>query len=99
MKCKDSDVFALESSIEKILNNGSWKGINEIGSELSTSGENSYKRWLTRNTQQFNTEQSEEIFYEELMDRMCNLFPMKYKKRKEMDNSTVKYARTMGHND
>lgn len=99
MKCKDSDVFALESSIEKILNNGSWKGINEIGSELSTSGENSYKRWLTRNTQQFNTEQSEEIFYEELMDRMCNLFPMKYKKRKEMDDSTVKYARTMGHND
>ncbi len=34
MKCKDSDVFALESSIEKILNTGEWKGIKEIETEL-----------------------------------------------------------------
>lgn len=95
MKCKDSDVFALESSIEKILNNGQWKDIEEIESELKSSDEDKYLNWFKRKNEQLSMEHSEELFYKELMDRMCKLFPMKYRH----DNNSSLYARTMGHND
>ena len=97
MQCKDSDVFALESSVEKILNKGDWKGLKEIENELSVSDENNYKSWLSRKKDQFQNEQSEELFYKDLMDRMCSLFPMKYRKSEEA--ASVKYARNIGHND
>lgn len=95
MKCKDSDVFALESSIEKILNSGQWKDIKEIETELKSSEENKYKSWFQRKNNEFNTEHSQELFYQELMDRMCKLFPMKYKH----DTKSSVYGRIMGHND
>lgn len=95
MKCKDSDVFALESSIEKILNTGQWKDIHEIETELKNSEERKYKSWYTRKNDQLSSEHSEELFYKELMDRMCKLFPMKYRH----DTKSALYARTIGYND
>ncbi|QUH29532.1 hypothetical protein [Vallitalea guaymasensis] len=93
MKCKDSDVFALESSIEKILNTGQWKDVKEIESELKSSEEVKYKNWFNRKNNDFNSEHAEELFYKELMDRMCKLFPMKYKH----DSKSAVYGRIMGH--
>ncbi|GMQ57705.1 hypothetical protein AN1V17_21000 [Vallitalea sediminicola] len=95
MKCKDSDVFALESSIEKILNTGQWKDIKEIESELKSSEEVKYKNWFNRKNNDFNSENAEELFYKELMDRMCKLFPMKYKH----DDESAEYGRIMGHHN
>ncbi|MCT4688677.1 hypothetical protein [Vallitalea sp.] len=95
MKCKDSDVFALESSIEKILNTGKWKDVKEIESELKSSEEVKCKNWFNRKNNDFNSEHAEELFYKELMDRMCKLFPMKYKH----DNESAGYGRIMGHNN
>lgn len=95
MKCKDSDVFALESSIEKILNTGQWKGIKEIESELKSSEEVKYKNWFNRKNNDFNSEHAEELFYQELMDRMCKLFPMKYKH----DRESSAYGRVMGYHN
>jgi hypothetical protein len=95
VKCKDSDVFALESSIEKILNTGQWKDIKEIESELKSSEEVKYKNWFNRKNNDFNSENAEELFYKELMDRMCKLFPMKYKH----DNESAVYGRIMGHHN
>lgn len=92
MKCKDSDVFALESSIEKILNTGEWKDIKEIETELKRSEEQKYINWIQRKNESFNDEHAEDLFYLELMDRMCKLFPMKYKH----DSKSAVYGRVMG---
>ncbi|MCT4542006.1 MAG: hypothetical protein N4A63_00520 [Vallitalea sp.] len=94
MKCKDSDVFALESSIEKILNSGQYKDIKEIETELKSSEEKRYISWFKRKDNEFSSEHSEELFYTELMDRMCKLFPMKYRH----DSKSAMYGRILGHN-
>lgn len=92
MNCKDSDVFALESSVEKVLNNGDWKNVKEIEKELSR--EESYREWTKKRKEQFMNEYSEEIFYKNIMDRMCSLFPMKYMKNEEADPKKTRYSRT-----
>ncbi len=93
MSCKDSDVFALEGSIDKILSKGGSKGIKEIKKELRACNEKDYNHWIKRRLAT-EEEVSEELFYSELMDRICSLFPMKYMRTEE-----DKYARTLSHND
>ncbi|QUI20868.1 hypothetical protein HZI73_00440 [Vallitalea pronyensis] len=95
MKCKDSDVFALESSIEKILNTGEWKDIKEIETELKKSEEQKYINWIQRKNEHYKEEHAEDLFYQELMDRMCKLFPMKYKH----DTKSSVYGRIMSLSD
>ncbi|NLL69735.1 MAG: hypothetical protein GX238_01235 [Epulopiscium sp.] len=74
MDCKDSQVFALESYIEEILNQGGWKEPKEIATALhKVKGINQIQLKTM-------VEFSEELFVENLMDRLCNLFPMKYEK-------------------
>jgi hypothetical protein len=98
MDCKDSDVFALEASVEKVLNNGDWKNVKEIEKELSKSNEDSYMKWVKKRKDSFINEYSEELFYKDIMDRMCSLFPMKYTKNDEIDPKKTKYGRTSNFN-
>jgi len=74
VECKDSYVFALENDIEKILNHGGWKEPKEIAKALHTS------KKTHKIQEKFLAESSEELFVEKVMDRLCDLFPMKYEK-------------------
>ncbi len=83
MNCKDSDVFALEGYVEKALSSGEWKDSSALGKSIKSIQDESYQnKILCRSVRyHFSEEYAEEVFMDNVMDRLCTLFPMKYKKK------------------
>ena len=82
MKCKDSDVFALERYVDQVLTTEGWKNSLEIDTAIKSMRDEQYHSWFLKNPDTFmKTEQSEELFMDDVMERLCQLFPMKYKKQ------------------
>jgi hypothetical protein len=94
--CKDSHVFALEGSVETILNQGGWKDSNQIYNCLKELKENQAidAKKIELYGKEFD-DSLEEVFVDEVMDRLCVLFPMKYQRQSFcFESSKFFYKRT-----
>lgn len=95
MYCKDSEVFALENSIENVLNHTKWKNAEEISRELVQENDDKFKQMIKRN-QSLREEYAQELFMDDIMERLCTLFPMKYQSDERNANGEKKYKRING---